>query len=237
MPIDKTDCVDTWIVDRNIIHKVDSFIAGSVAGLVSVGFGHSIDTIKCNQQVGKKMVWSVPYLFRGLGAAMNTAVLTNTLCFGLSDNLESYTNSHYISGFITGCVNSIITNPLEYRKIQFQVLGHCGTDYFRGLGACLLRESFSWSIYFGTYHNLREQNVHPAIAGCIVGPLSWLPTYPIDVIKTKIQSESTSYKKIVRSLSLKESTRGLTYCLVRAFVVNAVTFPVYEATLDYIKVS
>ena len=55
--------------------------------------------------------------------------------------------------------------------------------------------------------------------------LSWLITYPIDVIKTRIQSEKYNLKN---ALSKGKFNHGLSYCLLRSFIVNGFSFLVYE---------
>ena len=73
-------------------------------------------------------------------------------------------------------------------------------------------------------------------AGGVAGALSWGVIFPIDVLKTVVQASE-------RPLSLREAAdaviaqrgprglfSGLTVCLVRGFIVNAVTFWGYERT-------
>ncbi len=219
------------LMDNSQYNIFKPFIAGCGSGMVSVICGHPLDTIKCHFQTNKSFNISFQNLSKGMVSAVQQSVLINTLMFGISDNIQKYTKSYYISGFMSGLFCALVTNPLEYRKIQYQTLGKCGKSIYKGLCACMVRESISWSIYFGSYHHLHDEyDIHPLLAGGVSGPLSWLSTYPVDVIKTKMQSttDSVTYKSIMRSIKPSEYSNGLKLCLLRAFLVNSVTFYVYD---------
>ena len=126
---------------------------------------------------------------------------------------------------------------------------------FRGLSATLVREVPATVVYFGTYDHSKKylQGVLPQdsafskwaailTAGSLAGIDSWVITYPIDVIKTKIQAEpSLRWKDRVSCVQmwrrlLKESgsgvfMRGFGATLLRAVPANALIFGGVELTL------
>ena len=63
-------------------------------------------------------------------------------------------------------------------------------------------------------------------SGGIAGICSWLFTYPMDVIKTRIQSGETN--TIYQSYIKGNLFRGLSVCLLRSFIVNSIGFFIYE---------
>ena len=69
-----------------------------------------------------------------------------------------------------------------------------------------------------------EMNI--LLSGGIAGSLSWLLTYPFDVIKTRIQSGECS--SIVKSFKMGNLFKGLRICLLRSFIVNSIGFFIYE---------
>jgi len=84
--------------------------------------------------------------------------------------------------------------------------------------------------------------VASALAGGLAGSVSWFLAYPIDVIKTKIQtsplttprSQLTMWnvgRSVVAQHGVKHLYRGLGITILRAFPVNGTIFPVYELTL------
>lgn len=60
----------------------------------------------------------------------------------------------------------------------------------------------------------------------MAGAFSWLFTYPIDVIKTRIQSGES--KNIFQSYKTGHLFKGLQICLFRSFFVNSIGFFIYE---------
>lgn len=84
-----------------------------------------------------------------------------------------------------------------------------------------------------------------AFAGGCAGCVTWVVIYPIDIIKTRIQTaplttplnQLTIYhvgKSIIQQYGYKYLFRGLGVTLIRAFPVNGTIFPVYEFTLKQV---
>lgn len=114
---------------------------------------------------------------------------------------------------------------------------------FRGLGPTVLREVPSFGTYFLTYELLTRSEGPVStgtmlLAGGFAGMASWLVSYPVDVLKTRVQTDGNSdgikvynglldcYKKSVAREGYKFLFRGLMPTLVRAFPVNAACFTV-----------
>ena len=80
---------------------------------------------------------------------------------------------------------------------------------YKGYTITLMRCSISWGAWFGWYESLKQlllsYNPNPSIIwfmilGAISGEWYWLSSYPVDVWKTKIQSDSfetPKYKGII----------------------------------------
>lgn len=127
---------------------------------------------------------------------------------------------------------------------------------FRGQGATLVREVPSFAVYFMWYdfasyfitnyrNNTADQfgAVSSIVSGGTAGMLCWLSTYPIDVVKSRIQADGIDgnrslyngiidcFRKSYREEGLAVFSRGLLSCLVRAFPVNAAIFLVVELVL------
>jgi solute carrier family 25 carnitine/acylcarnitine transporter 20/29 len=84
------------------------------------------------------------------------------------------------------------------------------------------------------------------LAGGLAGSITWGAIYPIDVIKTHIQTSGFATpvsqrtilavaRNIIQTYGWRHLFRGITITLVRAFPVNGTIFPVYEFTLMHIK--
>lgn len=126
----------------------------------------------------------------------------------------------------------------------------------RGMVTTLLRETPGFGVYFLAYDVLtRSLGCEPEdpymipkllFAGGMSGIASWLSTYPVDVIKSRLQADGlggvnkyTSIMDCVRQSLQKEGwrvfTRGLTSTLLRAFPVNATTFATVTLFLMYMR--
>lgn len=126
----------------------------------------------------------------------------------------------------------------------------------RGMVTTLIRETPGFGVYFLTYDVLtryigcepNERFMIPKLlfAGGMSGIASWLSTYPVDVIKSRLQADGVGgvnqYSGImdcVRQSVRKEGymvfTRGLTSTLLRAFPVNAATFATVTLVLMYAR--
>ncbi|XP_077444082.1 mitochondrial basic amino acids transporter-like [Stigmatopora argus] len=126
----------------------------------------------------------------------------------------------------------------------------------RGMVTTLIRETPAFGFYFLAYDVLtRRLGCEPEdrfmipkllFAGGMAGIASWLSTYPVDVIKSRLQADGVGgvhqYSGIadcVRQSVRKEGymvfTRGLTSTLLRAFPVNAATFATVTLVLMYAR--
>lgn len=112
---------------------------------------------------------------------------------------------------------------------------------FKGLGVTGVRDFLGYGLYFATYEALTRSSpgsepvgtASMLMAGGLSGTVSWILTYPLDVVKTRLQVDPVKYssfvdclRKSVQSEGLVCLTRGLTPTLIRAFPTNAVTFTV-----------
>ncbi|KAH7491755.1 hypothetical protein PRIC1_002835 [Phytophthora ramorum] len=122
---------------------------------------------------------------------------------------------------------------------------------FRGWEICLLRDVPSFGVYFWCYEATKraltqgkrenETDWKLMVAGGLAGMLSWAMCLPMDVIKSRVQGQrlggtQMSMVEIARTGVMQEGPglffKGFGATMVRAFPVSAVTFLVYEKTLQ-----
>jgi solute carrier family 25 (mitochondrial carnitine/acylcarnitine transporter), member 20/29 len=209
---------------------MSEFFYGNLVGLSQVLVGHPLDTIKTFYQIGTTIGKITPKkLYRGVTFPTISSVITNGLMFQTNKSIYESSNNYFVSGALTGIITSPIINIFEVYKIKTQ-LGYPIKNIFKlsysGISATIFRESLGMSIYFGGYHYLINKEISPFLSGGIVGSLSWLFTYPIDVIKTRLQSEvSKSWSSAIKRGHL---FKGLEICLLRSFIVNGISFKIYN---------
>ena len=211
------------------------FVKGFLIGNAQTVVGHPFDTIKTRIQSGKSI--NIFTLHHGIIFPLLSTSLINSVMFGSYGYFSTLTKNDFISGFSSGLVISHIVAPIEKLKIDFQINSKIKIrdikfrEIFRGFSPTMIRESVSTGIYFSTYNyckrnKLVEGNTNILLSGGIAGIFCWLFTYPIDVIKTRIQSgESFTYRHAYKKGYL---FRGLGVCLFRSFLVNSIGFYIYE---------
>lgn len=182
-----------------------------------------------------------------------------------------------ISGSVGGFLSCLILTPADLVKCKMQVdeaiVGsnkYSGTiqcfknilkvegipGLYKGFVITALREVPSFAIYYSSYKYisvaLTPKQSTPSttitlFSGGVAGCFSWFLTYPIDVIKSRIQTStavSTNNPQLYqvcltlfRTQGIKGFYTGLGVALVRAFPVNAVTFYCYEKLTDALHLS
>ena len=118
------------------------------------------------------------------------------------------------AGFIAGCCQVIVTNPLEAVKVRLQTseTGSAGSvisdlglkGLYRGAGSCVLRDGTFSLLLFPLYAHAKDltgvteasSNVEVAMALGLAGLLAATPaaalSTPFDVVKTRIQAASSA---------------------------------------------
>ena len=171
----------------------------------------------------------------------------------------------------SGAVGSFVITPVERVKCVMQALPagsfkgpiacirelveRDGTSglLFRGLAATLLRELPACTFYFVTFdltkafllaNSALPQTAALLLSGAFAGAMSWIPVYPVDVVKTQIQVEmdegsqgrdgssfASNAKRLWRDGGFWAFWDGLGPKLARAIVNHAVTFLVFDAVV------
>jgi solute carrier family 25 carnitine/acylcarnitine transporter 20/29 len=128
---------------------------------------------------------------------------------------------------------------------------------YQGLFSTLLRECPGYAIYFGIYETLMQSKlkkygskentplIYPVIYGGVSGIGLWLLTFPFDVVKSRIQADDSAnrkYKNILSTFRIIHRDngiggffKGLAPCLVRAPLVNGLTFLTFERVSKLLK--
>ncbi|EFY93643.1 hypothetical protein J3459_008119 [Metarhizium acridum] len=192
----------------------------------------------------------------------------------------------WLAGAVGGLATWVVSAPTELVKCRAQMSASSESSWciaqnvwkrqgLRGfyLGGVVtaLRDSIGYGFYFWSYElasrhwpssmqnetpSLRQEAPKILLCGGLAGIATWASVFPLDSIKTRIQTQQSivhsqaastkhspdtegfqSTKRlgsldVVRTMAreggLSVFFRGLTVCSIRAFVVNAVQWAVYE---------
>jgi len=201
-------------------------------------------------------------MYRGVNSPLAGVAAINAICFGVYGNVNRrLTNpeslrSVTIAGMASGAVQALVCGPLELVKIQQQTRsdGKSATETLRsivdksgfkgltrGLGITAMREVPAFGIYFSSYEYMvrlkKDSAAWVFTVGGISGILSWIFTYPIDMVKTRLQADTIGagqqYKGILNCLKQSVASegysclfRGVGSTVIRAFPTNAATMGV-----------
>lgn len=226
------------------------YIAGSLNGLSQVVSGHPLDTVKVYMQTQGKYDIGYRHLWRGIMYPLITIVPITALQFGTENVIQKIMNKQekdfsamdgFISGGLTGLVCVPVISITELYRIRRQKFGTAkNVPKTLGMGLTVMREIPAVATYFGVYKYLSEKlkdlddYSRPLISGGAGGGLSWFVNYPVDVVKTRIQSgESNS---IMEALRLGRLYKGALICTLRGTLVNGVGFLTYEKAMKTLTV-
>ena len=215
----------------------DEYIKGSIVGLSHTLLGHPLDTLKILKQNNILRFHSIKQhplsLLRGIRYPMFVSVGYNSSLFGLYTDFKKQGFNDFNAGFLSGSILSFFLNPFDLYKIRTQtsktkIYIHT-LNPFIGLKYTFARDSLSSGLYFYTYKKCKQNHISPFISGGFAGILSWITTYPIDTINTRCQKNISNPHLSLKSLIQQGGLwQGVTFCLLRAFLVNGTSFYIYE---------
>lgn len=217
---------------------MNEFISGFFAGTAQTIVGHPLDTLKVLiQNKNLKKGLSIRELYRGWRYPMAMSTIFNSTLFPLNKVIHEQTNNYYTSGLVSGAIVSPIVFFFDIGKIKEQTNQKLKLEHLyktRGLLATTLRESLAISLYFGPYFTCKEKyNLDSFIAGGVAGITNWTLTYPIDVVRTRQIAQNISINEAIKQGKLWD---GYKVCIMRAIIVNASIFKIYDMTKHYLDV-
>lgn len=206
------------------------FVYGAAVGVAQTLVGHPFDTLKTRRQAFPHARLTFKGMFKGVGYSMVSTCLITSNNFGLAAWVQETTGSWMAGGFFAGFLSSFVIGPLELRKVKHQV----GlpkeiirqVPLSRGLGLTIARESPAHAVYFALYHHLKDMDAHAFVAGAAAGLASWTVTYPIDVVKSRIQANPRL--TLQDAIGQGHFWKGFGLAATRAIVVNGTVFWLYD---------
>lgn len=173
---------------------------------------------------------------------------------------EASSTAVLLAACTAGLACSFLVAPVERIKVEMQAYPYryanevdCLQSILRtegcrglqrGLGATLAREIPGYAIYFTVYSVLSSSldlgALSPIVFGAMAGCFSWIPIYPLDVVKTTLilqpPTSTSSMMDVAGELyhrgGLGVFFQGLSPKLLRAAVNHATSFTVYEAIMS-----
>lgn len=218
----------------------EGIIAGCISGFATTLFGFPLDTIKTFQQEKGTFPKTFKQCYSGIRFPLLQNTLFNSLFFYKYESLKSQYKEDLIQcNFYMAIYNSLIICPMDKFKIMSQQQIKYPVTFsnvlysYKDFGIVCARKVPGTMLYFSTYQYFSKEHYSPFISGGLAGVISWLFTYPIDTIKTRIQTNSNM--TIQSAITKGNLWKGISFCLGRAFFVNAFHFYMYEKTFELLK--
>jgi solute carrier family 25 (mitochondrial carnitine/acylcarnitine transporter), member 20/29 len=152
-------------------------------------------------------------------------------------------------GYIENKGDAHYSSSLKYSRDLLRLKGIKGL--FRGFIPTYFRDAIGDTFYFTVYNGIpiylygsyyddsQRTFFNIFLSGGLAGVAYWAFTYPIDVLKTRVQSDSITSPKysgnidcllqIVRQEGVRALFHGISPCLLRAFPVNTGIFLGFES--------
>ncbi|KAH7322980.1 mitochondrial carrier domain-containing protein [Stachybotrys elegans] len=202
-----------------------------------------------------------------LFVSYNRAETTMNQMLSMDKNLYTI----WAAGALGGLATWVVSTPTELVKCRAQLSSPSEPSWkiarqiwqsngIRGLylGGVVtaLRDSIGYGFYFWSYElamqrwDTYQPEPSPSdplkilLCGGLAGIITWASVFPLDVIKTRVQTQQDAFTHRNQTLGARRLAleawredgirvffRGLTVCSVRAFFVNAVQWAVYEWTM------
>ena len=225
---------------------MEYFYKGAVSGAFGLLLSHPIDTVKTSIQTNSPIKMEIKWLYRGVFSPLWGMGIEKAIVFGVYTHLHEKTGNSWISGGVAGAAASVVVTPIERIKIikqTNQTLGSIKPSYlFRGFYNTLSREVPGFSIYFSVYSHLNnKENLsigRTFVNGGISGLAAWAFIYPMDTVKTRIQSSdhskiSTIIGDLWKDQGLKGFYKGAKFALIRAVILHSGTLSMFELLKNY----
>lgn len=220
-------------------------ISAICVGLNQALVGHPFDTVKVLLQTHSTkrppLVWyRLPWrtYYRGVRYPLMTGIGFNGTVFPVYEAVRRQWGSPFWAGFVAGVMVTPFVAVSEGAKIIRQTSTTRQLTrkvVCRGMPSTFLRETSAMSTYFATYSYLHEtHHIHPFWAGGLCGLAGWTVSYPVDVIRSR-QIVSETPLGFMEAMHRGRLWVGFPACAVRAMVVNATNFAVYEAVRDRLE--
>jgi solute carrier family 25 carnitine/acylcarnitine transporter 20/29 len=119
---------------------------------------------------------------------------------------------------------------MKQQKLEYKLSISNFLKSYKNMHIMMIREIPANFIYYSSFDIMKNNDIPIFLGGGIAGVLSWTLTYPLDTIKSRIQSNSC--KTIKEAYFQKKLFNGLGPCIQRAFIVNSFGMYIYEKLLD-----
>jgi solute carrier family 25 aspartate/glutamate transporter 12/13 len=194
---------------------MDNVYIGLISGYIGAALVYPIDFVKTHVQNNSSLA-NIKFknMYRGSLIQLVGIGPEKAIKLFVNDNLIASEINPILAGACAGFAQVLITNPIEYIKIQYQmnmIQNIKINKIYHGYQLCLLRDIPFSSIYFPTFSYLKSKFDSSFLAGFVAAiPAAYLVT-PMDVIKTRMQTNPELFASVTKTIKIiyqKDGFRG-----------------------------
>lgn len=146
------------------------------------------------------------------------------------------------AGFAGGIGRGVVESPFENIKVRRQVNSNFEIrELFKGSFTTIFRNSILFSL-FVIYMDISKSvygGFSPFVTGSVCATAAWLSIWPLDVVKSQIQSGSFKGKSMKDLLILSYRSgdlyRGIAPGLIRSAIANGLSMMIYKKVEFFLK--
>jgi hypothetical protein len=215
---------------------MSDIISAFGVGISETIIGHPFNTAKVLVQNNKKW-YGLPLkqYYRGVRYPLMSGTFFNMMVFPIKERTYQYTNSYFLSGILAGIIVTPQIYFIDTFTIKRQTNQPVSLSMFKGAKGfqmTMTREMLALSLYFGTYHWMRDDlKYNSLIAGGAAGLSNWTASYPLDVIRSRQIAQRITIKEAIK---MGNFWKGFPIAASRSVIVNAMSFTVFERLKNYI---
>jgi len=215
---------------------MSDIISAFGVGISETIIGHPFNTAKVLVQNNKKW-YGLPLkqYYRGVRYPLMSGTFFNMMVFPIKERTYQYTNSYFLSGILAGIIVTPQIYFIDTFTIKRQTNQPVSLSMFKGAKGfqmTMTREMLALSLYFGTYHWMRDDlKYNSLIAGGAAGLSNWTASYPLDVIRSRQIAQRITIKEAIK---MGNFWKGFPIAASRSVIVNAMSFTVFENLKKYI---
>ena len=192
---------------------MSDIISAFGVGISETIIGHPFNTAKVLVQNNKKW-YGLPLkqYYRGVRYPLMSGTFFNMMVFPIKERTYQYTNSYFLSGILAGIIVTPQIYFIDTFTIKRQTNQPVSLSMFKGAKGfqmTMTREMLALSLYFGTYHWMRDDlKYNSLIAGGAAGLSNWTASYPLDVIRSRQIAQRITIKEAIKINSPKTSSKS-----------------------------
>jgi solute carrier family 25 carnitine/acylcarnitine transporter 20/29 len=249
--------------NKNLYYLLPGFFQGLTR--VSISYPADIVKVQMQKQLFPNTISTIKYIlkndifkfYRGSSIAFLTISIERSLQYYYLEKINKKYNP-FLSGFIVSIFSSIYNLPMQYLTTNIALIkktDNVSTNQFikntpiknmyKGYFIETPKNILGSTIYLGSYMKLRsmtENKILYPFFGGLSGIMVWLLIYPIDTVKTEIQ---TTINKNINNIiyerynkyGIKSFYKGITPVLIRTYPSAFIGMYVYEKMRNILNIN